>query len=64
MGYVGQADIKNLKRYCKKKKKKITIITIAAYDIIVFPMKRKTYCVNFFSENEKRFFTKKKKNNV
>lgn len=21
MGYVGQADIKNLKRYCKKKKK-------------------------------------------
>ena len=56
-GYVGQADIKNLKRYWKKK---ITIITIAAYDVILFPppMKRKTYCVNFFSENENDFLGK------
>lgn len=33
--YVGQADIKNLKRYWEKK---ITIITITAYDIIFPPL--------------------------
>lgn len=42
--YVGQADIKNLKRYWEKK---ITIITITAYDIIFPPS-------SFFPLNRKR----------
>lgn len=60
--YVGQADIKNLKRYWEKK---ITIITITAYDIIFpppsfFPLnrKRKLIALIFFWE-WKLFFLRK-----